>query len=448
MLEPLEAFGAAGPYDRAALARLYAGRRVRVARGWIERDDRFESITLLSPYPGRDADSPVRPGTMVRSNGRCRGGKRAVRTLRSAFGTIMPEQTIMKMRAWVVGCLFVLCAATEAGAQAPPSEPVVLAGGALTVGGDISATFGSRGPRLLQLHRLRGFRAADAAGRRQRGAPRGQSRCRSSAKSGARMAGGPAPTPCTSASGPGPARRFDIQVGRIPPTFGAFPRRSYESENPLIGYPLAYQYLTSIRADAVPGQRRRTARRCAAAGGWPLTRDRLRDRRTLPACRSSPRSVGIPGCRPTSPTISWTSRRRSQPERCRTRSSATTTPAGRWPAASPCIRSPAWLSEHRPRTGHSSRDTRRRPHPVGRATGRSRRRPGAATSNTPGITISCGSRRSSASGRCRRFSHRSSTLPCERWPRRSRDATSCALACTSQHDSTIWDSARSPARQV
>jgi hypothetical protein len=41
-------------------------------------------------------------------------------------------------------------------------------------------------------------------------------------------------------------------VGRIPPTFGAFSRRSYEADNPLIGYPLAYQYLTSLRADALP----------------------------------------------------------------------------------------------------------------------------------------------------------------------------------------------------
>jgi hypothetical protein len=49
-------------------------------------------------------------------------------------------------------------------------------------------------------------------------------------------------------------RSVDFQVGRIPPTFGAFSRRSYAttSENPLIGYPLAYQYLTSLRADAVP----------------------------------------------------------------------------------------------------------------------------------------------------------------------------------------------------
>ena len=35
-------------------------------------------------------------------------------------------------------------------------------------------------------------------------------------------------------------------------TFGAFARRTYANDNPLIGYPLAYQYLTSLRPDAVP----------------------------------------------------------------------------------------------------------------------------------------------------------------------------------------------------
>jgi hypothetical protein len=62
-LEALDAFGSAGPYDRAALARLYGGRRVRVARAWTESQGRFESITRLSPYP----DVSLRrlmPGTM------------------------------------------------------------------------------------------------------------------------------------------------------------------------------------------------------------------------------------------------------------------------------------------------------------------------------------------------------------------------------------------------
>ncbi len=48
------------------------------------------------------------------------------------------------------------------------------------------------------------------------------------------------------------AHALDIQAGRIPPTFGAFARTGYGVGNPVIGYPLAYQYLTSLRTDAVP----------------------------------------------------------------------------------------------------------------------------------------------------------------------------------------------------
>jgi len=51
---------------------------------------------------------------------------------------------------------------------------------------------------------------------------------------------------------PVPDRPFDVQVGRIPPVFGASVRRSYGADNPLIGSPLAYQYLTSLRADSLP----------------------------------------------------------------------------------------------------------------------------------------------------------------------------------------------------
>jgi hypothetical protein len=47
-------------------------------------------------------------------------------------------------------------------------------------------------------------------------------------------------------------RAFDIQIGRIPPSFGAFGRRAYGAGNPVIGYPLAYQYLTALRTDALP----------------------------------------------------------------------------------------------------------------------------------------------------------------------------------------------------
>lgn len=51
---------------------------------------------------------------------------------------------------------------------------------------------------------------------------------------------------------PFPGKRLDVQIGRIPPTFGSVTRQAYGRDNPLIGSPLAYQYLTSLRADAIP----------------------------------------------------------------------------------------------------------------------------------------------------------------------------------------------------
>lgn len=47
-------------------------------------------------------------------------------------------------------------------------------------------------------------------------------------------------------------RPFDIQAGRIPPVFGVAGRHIYASDNVLIGTPLAWQYLTVLRANAVP----------------------------------------------------------------------------------------------------------------------------------------------------------------------------------------------------
>ncbi len=47
-------------------------------------------------------------------------------------------------------------------------------------------------------------------------------------------------------------RAFDIQFGMVPPVFGTFARRRYGGDNPLPGLPLAYQYVTTMREDAVP----------------------------------------------------------------------------------------------------------------------------------------------------------------------------------------------------
>jgi hypothetical protein len=51
---------------------------------------------------------------------------------------------------------------------------------------------------------------------------------------------------------PWAGRRLDVQAGRIPPAFGAFGRRIYANDHLFVGYPLAWQYLTSLRPDAAP----------------------------------------------------------------------------------------------------------------------------------------------------------------------------------------------------
>jgi hypothetical protein len=63
-LEALDAFGSGGTYNRFALTRLYGGMRVRVSRGWRESGERFQSVTLLSPYPDV-ALTRLNPGTMA-----------------------------------------------------------------------------------------------------------------------------------------------------------------------------------------------------------------------------------------------------------------------------------------------------------------------------------------------------------------------------------------------
>jgi hypothetical protein len=63
-LPPLDAFGAAGPYNRSVLVRLYGGQTAGVARGWFEENGVFEAITLVSPHPDPSL-TELMQGTMV-----------------------------------------------------------------------------------------------------------------------------------------------------------------------------------------------------------------------------------------------------------------------------------------------------------------------------------------------------------------------------------------------
>jgi hypothetical protein len=67
-----------------------------------------------------------------------------------------------------------------------------------------------------------------------------------------------------------PAKRWPLflQAGLVPPVFGAYPRQRYTRDSPLLATPLAYQYLTTLRPDAVPGHPNDLLR--VRGSGWLL----------------------------------------------------------------------------------------------------------------------------------------------------------------------------------
>ena len=159
------------------------------------------------------------------------------------------------------GCVvlvLVLFSAATAAAQVLPDAPISVAGGHLVFGAEVSATFAPDDPgffnytsyefsalRNLRLTASTEIRATDHV--QVLGEVRlDQGRVLEAYGLFVRLR-------------PWPARRFDIQAGRVPPTFGAMSRTAYGSSNLLIGQPLAYQYLTSIRARCAAGHARRSA---------------------------------------------------------------------------------------------------------------------------------------------------------------------------------------------
>ena len=156
------------------------------------------------------------------------------------------------MRCGALGCLLLLpLCARVSNAQVLPEQPVSLANGRLVFGGEVTATIAPEDPGFFNytsyafnaLRNVRfGVSAEIKASERLQllGEVRlDQGRVLNTYGLYVRVR-------------PWPARRFDIQAGRIPPTFGAMTRTAYGSGNILIGQPLAYQYLASIRPDAVP----------------------------------------------------------------------------------------------------------------------------------------------------------------------------------------------------
>lgn len=150
------------------------------------------------------------------------------------------------------GSALLLCAATAAAAlaQTLPSEPLTIGDGRAVIGGDVAATVAPTDTGFFNYSdykhsTLRELRLAVT------GSVRATDRLSVLGELRSENLNQVKPFALYARVHPWRTRRLDIQIGRIPPTFGAFTRRAYGHDNPLIGYPLAYQYLTSLRPDAV-----------------------------------------------------------------------------------------------------------------------------------------------------------------------------------------------------
>jgi prepilin-type processing-associated H-X9-DG protein len=155
------------------------------------------------------------------------------------------------LRAVLVCLCLWLGSGSGAHAQTLPAGPVVFADGHVTVAGDFSASFGSSDPGFFDYtdyehSALRSMRIDIS------GVVKGGERIAFVGELRTENLERPQAYALYLRVRPWRGRNFDIQAGRIPPTFGAFARRTYPTDNPLIGYPLAYQYLTSLRPDALP----------------------------------------------------------------------------------------------------------------------------------------------------------------------------------------------------
>src|SRR5690349_21475266 len=132
---------------------------------------------------------------------------------------------------WLAWCLV---------AQLLPAGPVELARGTITVGGDVTATFGAKDELGFfnftdyEHNALRMFRVSFTGMWRPTERVALVTEVRSEDLHRA------IPYALYARMRPWKDRAFDVQAGRIPPVFGAFGRRSYGTDNPLIGYPLAY----------------------------------------------------------------------------------------------------------------------------------------------------------------------------------------------------------------
>jgi hypothetical protein len=146
----------------------------------------------------------------------------------------------------------ILAGPSASSAQTLPSEPISALDGRLAVGVEVVATIGEADDSAFfnytdyEHNALRMFRVGLSASWRPADRLAFVAEVRSEDLDQMR------PYAAYVSVRPWRSRAFVVQAGRIPPVFGSFGRRAYSTDNPLIGYPLGYQYLTLLRPDTIP----------------------------------------------------------------------------------------------------------------------------------------------------------------------------------------------------
>ena len=317
------------------------------------------------------------------------------------------------LRATLV-CALALACSLPARAQTLPSEPLSLADGRVTIGGDVSATVGGGRHGLLQLHRLRTLGPADVPGRSDGGASRRTATSPCSASCAPKMSDAPRRTRSTCGSGRGrarvrhPGRPRAADLWRVRPTH--LPHRQPSHR---LSARVPVPDVASRRRAA--DERRRTAEHARDVAGCRASRSATRRRTTAsrsPAAFRWDTGVQVHAAADlvdatasvTTGTLSESALQRRQ------LGHAARGPPQRPSAARPGARR---LGRARPvRHDHGgARRRRRRPRRRVHADGLGRRCRVFAR-----LLSRARRNHRSASGRCRRSARRSSTRRCARWP--------------------------------
>lgn len=150
-------------------------------------------------------------------------------------------------------CTFLFVLTVGPAAAQPPDVPADTGeAGRIRVGGELTATYGSEDPGFFNYATyaydpLRNVRVVFDASLKPLRQLEVLAQVRTDGVSQARMAA------LYLRVRPWRTRDIDLQAGRVPTAFGLFGRTAYGSDSALVGRPLPYGYLLSLRPDAVPG---------------------------------------------------------------------------------------------------------------------------------------------------------------------------------------------------